>query len=84
MDGHVSGMGSVHPLLTLIFFSTWILPLHVVSSTLKRNSSSSVMDGLQRREEKKIHRLQEVRHSFLSTQMSSPVGAVVVCGQLEL
>ena len=55
MDGQVSGLGTVHPLLTLSFVSTWILPLHVVSSTLKRKSSSSVMDGLQRRKkEKKI------------------------------
>ena len=45
VDGQVSGLGTVHPLFTLIFFSTWILPLHV----LKRNSLSSVMDGLQRR-----------------------------------
>ena len=44
VDGQVSGLGTVHPLITLIFFSTWILPLHVVSSTLKRKSSSSVMD----------------------------------------
>ena len=51
VDGQVSGLGTVQPLLTLNFFSTWILPLHVVScfSTLKRKSSSSVMDGLQRR-----------------------------------
>ena len=49
MDGQVSWLGTVHPLLTLSFVSTWILPLHVVSSTLKRKSSSSVMDGLQRR-----------------------------------
>ena len=49
MDGQVSGLGTVHPLLTLSFVSTWILSLHVVSSTLKRKSSSSVMDGLQRR-----------------------------------
>ena len=49
VDGQVSGLGTVHPLLTLSFFSTWILPLHVVSSTLKRKSSSSVMDGFQRR-----------------------------------
>ena len=48
VDGQVSGLGTVHPLLTLSFISTWILPLHVVSSTLKRKSSSSVMDGLQR------------------------------------
>ena len=49
VDGQVSGLGTVRPLLTLSFVSTWILPLHVVSSTLKRESSSSVMDGLQRR-----------------------------------
>ena len=49
VDGQVSGLGTVHPLLTLSFVSTWILPLDVVSSTLKRKSSSSVMDGLQRR-----------------------------------
>ena len=49
VDGQVSGLRTVHPLLTLSFVSTWILPLHVVSSTLKRKSSSSVMDGLQRR-----------------------------------
>ena len=51
MDDQVSGLGTVHPLLTLSFASTWILPLHVVSSTLKKKSPSSVMDGLQRREE---------------------------------
>ena len=49
VDGQVSGLGTVHPLLTLSFVSICILPLHVVSSTLKRKSSSSVMDGLQRR-----------------------------------
>ena len=27
VDGQVSGLGTVHPLLTLNFFSTWILPL---------------------------------------------------------
>ena len=48
LDGQVSGLGTVYPLITLSFFSTWILPLHVVSSTSKRKSSSSVMDGLQR------------------------------------
>ena len=48
MDGQVSGLGTVHPFLTLSFVSTWILPLHVVSSTLKRKLSSSIMDGLQR------------------------------------
>ena len=30
VDGQVSGLGTVHPLLTLNFLSTWILPLHVV------------------------------------------------------
>ena len=30
VDGQVSGLGTVHPLLTMCFFSTWILPLHVV------------------------------------------------------
>ena len=50
VDGQVNGLGTVHPLITFNFFSTWILPLHVVSccaSTLKRKSSSSVMDRLQ-------------------------------------
>ena len=49
VDGQVSGLGTVHSLLTLNFLITCILPLHVVSSTLKRKSSSSEMDGLQRR-----------------------------------
>ena len=43
MDGQVSGLGTVHPLLTFDFISTWILPLHVVFSSL------SAMDGLQGR-----------------------------------
>ena len=30
VDGQVSGLGTVHPLLTINFLSTWILPLHVV------------------------------------------------------
>ena len=30
VDGQVSGLGTVHPLLTLSLLSTWILPLHVV------------------------------------------------------
>ena len=49
VDGQVSGLGTVHPHLALNFLSTWILPHHVPLSTLKRKSSSSVMDGLQRR-----------------------------------
>ena len=31
VDGQISGLGTVHPLLTLRFFSTWILSLHVMS-----------------------------------------------------
>ena len=31
MDGQVSWLGTVHPLLTLNFISTWIIPLHVMS-----------------------------------------------------
>ena len=31
VDGQASGLGTVHPLLTLDFLSTWILPLQVVS-----------------------------------------------------
>ena len=52
VDGQVSGLEIVHPLITLDILSTWILPPHVASccvSTLKRKPSSSVMDGLQRR-----------------------------------
>ena len=30
VDGQVSELGTVHPLLTLSFLRTWILPLHVV------------------------------------------------------
>ena len=30
MDGHVSGLGTVHPLLTLGCLSTWILSVHAV------------------------------------------------------
>ena len=29
VDGQVSWLGTVHPILTLYFLSTWILPLHV-------------------------------------------------------
>ena len=48
VDGQVSWLWTVNHLLNLSFVSKWILLLHVVSSTLKRKSSS-VMDGLQRR-----------------------------------
>ena len=30
VDGQVSGLGTVYPLLNLNFFCSWILPLHVV------------------------------------------------------
>ena len=30
VDGQVCGLGTMHPILTLTFSSTWILPLHVV------------------------------------------------------
>ena len=49
MDDEVSGLGTVHLLLTLNVLSKWILPLHVQFSMLKRKSSSSAMDGIQRR-----------------------------------
>ena len=42
-EGQVSGLGTVHPLLTLNFFSKWFLPL------FKRRTLSYVMDGLQKR-----------------------------------
>ena len=66
VDGQVSGLGTVHPLLTLSFLSTWILPLHVVSSTLKRKSSSSVMDGLKRRRrEDTLNRTKRSHHQVI-------------------
>ena len=68
VDGQVSGLGTVHPLLTLSFISTWILPLHVVSSTLKRKSLSSVMDGLQRRR----RRLKELVSSLIFANLLYP------------
>ena len=34
VDDQVSGLGTVHPLLTFSFFSAWILPLHIVFSSL--------------------------------------------------
>ena len=74
MDGQVSWLGTVHPLLTLSFFSTWILPLHVVSccvSTLKRKSLSSVMDGFQRREEEVCVSREEV-HQALNEMNAAP------------
>ena len=33
VDGQVSGLGTVHPLLTMNFFSTWILPLILCAKT---------------------------------------------------
>ena len=34
VDGQVSGLRTVHPLLTLHFISTWIHPLHVFFSLI--------------------------------------------------
>ena len=53
LEGQVSGLWNMHPLLNLDFLSTLILPLHVVSccvmfSNLKRKSSSCAMDGFHR------------------------------------
>ena len=42
VEGQVSGLGTVHPLLTLKFISTWFLPLHM------KRKVSSVMDGLRK------------------------------------
>ena len=67
VDGQVSGLGTVHPLLPLSFVSTWILPLHVVSSTLKRKSSSSVMDGLQRRRRRREVMMLHIWHLSFCT-----------------
>ena len=80
MDGQVSGLGTVHPLLTLSFVSTWILPLHVVSSTLKRKSSSSVMDGLQRREDHRYNRLtiQISNNSFICLVSNIEVPKIII------
>ena len=44
VDGEISGLGTVHPLLTINFFSTWVLP-HFMKKTL-----SFAMDGRQKRE----------------------------------
>ena len=70
VDGQVSGLGTVHPLLTLSFVSTWILSLHVVSSTLKRKSSSFVMDGLQRRRRRKSNVPCQILCRFINTSVS--------------
>ena len=67
VDGQVSGLGTVHPLFTINFFSTWILPLHVVISTLKRKSPPSIMDGLQ----KKKNLLSKCHQIGISTQFTS-------------
>ena len=46
MEGKVSGLGTVHPLLTLNVFSTWFLPLF--------NRKISLMDELHRRRERRL------------------------------
>ena len=43
VEGHVSWLRTVHPLLTLNSFSKWFLPLE------KRKTLSSIMDGHQKR-----------------------------------
>ena len=45
LDGQVSGLGTVHPILTLSFFSTWILPLHVVFFSSLILSTKPFSDG---------------------------------------
>ena len=71
VDGQVSGLKTVHPLLTLSFVSTWILPLHVVSSTLKRKSSSSVMDGLQRRRRRREEEEEDIQLTTWYMQLTA-------------
>ena len=67
VDDQVSGLGTVHPLLTLNFLSAWFFSLHVVSccvSTLKRKSSSSVMDGPQRRQRRRHPQYNQQKYEF--------------------
>ena len=45
VDGQLRGLGTVHPLLTLDFISTWFPPLHM-------KTLSSEMDGFQKKEER--------------------------------
>ena len=45
VDGQVSGLGIVHPLLTLSFNSTWILPLRVVFFSSPILSTRPFVDG---------------------------------------
>ena len=45
MNGQVSGLGTVHPLLTSCFFSTWILPRHVVFFPLSILCTKPFGDG---------------------------------------
>ena len=45
VDGQVSGLGIVHPLFTLILFSTWILSLHVVFPSSLILSTNPFGDG---------------------------------------
>ena len=62
VNGQASGLGTVHPLLTLSFINTWILPLHFV--WLKRKTSSSVMDGLQKKKKIYTHHNRAVRKAM--------------------
>ena len=45
VECQVSGLGTVHPLLTYDFITTWFLPLHMCRQML-----SSIMDGLLKRD----------------------------------
>ena len=55
VDGQVSGLGTVHPLLTLSFFSTWILPLHVVSCFQRWRGSRRHPQWMDSKEEEGLH-----------------------------
>ena len=59
MEAQVSGLGTVHPLLTLGFFSTWFLPV------FKRKTSSE-MDGLQKREKEIVDYMKNLTYDLVS------------------
>ena len=52
VDGQVSGLGTVHPLLHLSFYGTWILPLHVVCFNVEEEDVV-IRNGWTPKEEKK-------------------------------
>ena len=57
VKGHVSEQGTLHPILILSFFNTWLLRLE------KRKTLRSVMDGFQKRQYR-----QYVGHIMQTTQ----------------